>query len=771
MFDSPDRANKALLTALMCGLLTLSGFAQSAPQYIDSGAFLQSNMAPAGPPASEFSARVNSLLREMTLREKIGQMTQLELSMITTGKDQDVRIDPKKLHKAIVEYGVGSILNVNLQALPVEKWQQIIRAIQNEAQKTRLKIPVLYGLDSIHGANYVLGATLFPQPLGMAATWNPELVLEGSRISAAETRKAGVPWVFSPVLGLGRQPLWPRLYETYGEDTYLTTVMSVAAVRGYEGTNLSDPTSVAATVKHYIGYSDPTNGGDRSPALIPERILREYYLPPFAAAVKAGAHTVMVNSSEVNGIPGHANKYLLTDVLRGELGFGGMTVSDLGDIKNLVLVHHIAPTEKDATRIAIKAGIDMSMVPSSYSFSDLLFQLVQEGQVPMSRIDDAVRHILMLKYELGLFDNPMSGVDAPTVISSPESLRVDLEAARESITLLKNADRTLPLAKTSLILVTGPDADSLIPLDNGWTYTWQGGVEDLYPKDQPTILKAIQEKIGASNVTYVPGTTFDHETDINKAVAAAANVDAVIACIGEWSYAETPGNIADLTLPQAQLDLVTRLEATGKPVILVLTEGRPRIIRTIVGDTMGILMAYNPGNEGGQAIADILFGDVNPSGKLPITYPRWPDRLFTYDHKYFTGEDTPSGKALATPQFDFGYGLSYTTFSYSALSVSPETASGQEKIHIDVTVTNTGSREGKEVVEVYLSERYASVTPPLRRLKRFAKINLKAGEEQRVSFELSPDDLSFVGQDNRRSLEPGVFDVHIGDLTRRFEWK
>jgi beta-glucosidase len=772
MSQSIGHVYRVLLATFVCGVFALpNALTQSVPHTVDSETFLHSNMTPAGPAASDFSARVNDLLREMTRKEKIGQMTQLELSMITTGKDQDVRIDPIKLHKAIVGYGVGSILNVNLQALPVEKWQSIIRAIQSEAQQSRLKIPVLYGLDSIHGANYVLGATIFPQPLGMAATWNPELVLESSRISAAETRKAGVPWVFSPVLGLGRQPLWPRLYETYGEDTYLTTVLGVAAVRGYEGTNLSDATSVAASLKHYIGYSDPTNGGDRSPALIPERELREYYMPSFAAAVKAGGHTVMVNSSEVNGIPGHANKYLLTNVLRGELGFEGMTVSDWGDIKNLVSVHHVAPTEKDATSIAIQAGIDMSMVPSSYSFSDLLLQLVQNGKVPMSRVDDAVRRILTLKYQLGLIDDPMRGVDAHTVIGASTSRRINLEAARESITLLKDQDHTLPLSKSAHVLVTGPDAESLIPLDNGWTYTWQGGVENLYPRDRPTILRAIQDKIGASNVTYVPGATFDKEIDISKAVAAAAEVDAIVACIGEWSYAETPGNIADLTLPDAQLELVKRLEATKKPVILVLTEGRPRIIRTIVGASQGILMAYNPGNEGGQAVADILFGDVNPSGKLPITYPRWDNRLFTYDHKYFSGEDTPEGRELATPEFEFGYGLSYTTFAYSELKVSPAAASGQQHIRVTISLKNTGSREGKEVVELYLSKRSARVTPPLKRLKRFAKIDLEPGKEQRVSFELTPADLTFIGLDNRPVIEPGTFDVHIGGMTQSFEWR
>jgi beta-glucosidase len=774
--DTTKSLYKIVSSACLCFLVSQLLLARNpsgrAPApLVDSQSFLEQNLAPAGPPASNFASQVAKLLGEMSLKEKIGQMTQLEIGMVTDGMDQNIHINAQKLHKAVGEYGVGSLLNVNDEALPAAKWQQIIGAIQNEAKKTRLEIPVLYGLDSIHGANYVLGSTLFPQPLGMAATWNPELLLRGSQISAAETRKAGVPWTFSPVLGVARQPLWPRLYETFGEDTYLATVMGVAAVRGYEGTDISSPVNVAASLKHYVGYSDPTNGGDRSPALLPERTLREYFLPSFAEGVKAGAHTVMVNSSEVNGIPGHANKYLLTDVLRDQLGFRGFVVSDWGDIKNLVFVHHIAPTEKDATRIAILAGIDMSMVPSSYSFSDLLLQLAQEGALPRSRIDEAVRQILTVKFQLGLFDDPMRGVDSPTVIGSPASRAVSLQAARESITLLKNDGDILPLSKTWHILVTGPDADSLVPLNNGWSRTWEGNQANGFPEDSLTTLKAIQQKIGATNVTYIPGTTFDKELDIPKAEAAAANADAIVACIGEWSYAETPGNIPDLTLPDAQLDLVSKLESANKPVVLVLTEGRPRIIRRVVDRAKAILMAYNPGSEGGQAIADVLFGDVNPSGKLPITYPRWPNRLFTYDHKVFMGTDIGPGRALAIPQFEFGFGLSYATFAYSDLYVSPATASGSQTIQVDVTVKNTGPREGQEVVELYLHKRFASITPPLKRLKRFAKIDLEPGEHRRISFELTPTDLSFIGLENKPVLEPGTFDVFIGPLTESFNWQ
>jgi beta-glucosidase len=770
---SPLRKLRHIVILLaVCVFVALpSGADNPAAGMVDSQTFLLRNLTPAGPAPGAPAAAVEKLLAQMTLKEKVGQMTQLEIGMVTDGTGPDLRINPDKLRKAVGEYGVGSILNVNDQALSVEKWHEIIRAIQEEAKKARLKIPVVYGIDTIHGANYIAGSTLFPQPLAMAATWNPELMLRGSQIAAAETRKAGIPWTFSPVLDAGRQPLWSRLWETFGEDTYLATVMGVAAVRGYEGSDLSSAVSVSASLKHYVGYSYPTTGGDRTPALIPENTLREYFLPNFAAAVKAGAHTVMVNSGEVNGIPGHANGYLLKDVLRGELGLQGFVVSDWMDIKKLVGVHRIAPNEKEATRIAVLAGIDMSMVPSDYSFSDLLLELAQEGKVPVSRIDEAVRRILTVKYQMGLFDDPLRGMESKTVVGSPESRQVSLEAARESITLLKNENHALPLSKTAHILVTGPDADSLIPLNNGWTYTWQGDRASAYPKDHATILKAIQEKIGAGNVTYVPGTTVDHEADVAKAAEAASKADAVVICIGEWAYAETPGNITDLTLPDAQLLLVQRIEETKKPVILVLTEGRPRVINRIAGPARAIVMAYNPSNEGGQAIADVLFGDVNPSGKLPITYPRWPNRLFTYDHKVFEGEDWGEGKAQAPPQFEFGTGLSYTSFAYSDLQVAPSGASGAQAVQVEVTVKNTGDRPGKEVVQLYLSKRFASVTPPLKRLKRFAKVPLQPGESRKLSFALTADDLSFIGLENKRVVEPGTFDVLVGGLHQSFEWK
>jgi beta-glucosidase len=750
----------------------------------DSDEFFQ-NASRTGPERDN-SQKIDALLKRMTLEEKVGQMTQLAIGMIAKGRDQDIEIDPEKLDKAIVKYGIGSVLNVSDQALTPDKWQDIIKQLQDATKKTRTGIPIIYGIDSIHGANYIRGATLFPQEIGMAATWNPELMKRGSEISAMETRAVGIPWSFSPVLDIGRQPLWPRFWETFGEDPYLTKVMGVAFVRGLEGTDVSDQDRVASSLKHYMGYSLPLTGRDRTPAWIPETQMREYVLPPFAAAVKAGARTVMVNSAEINGVPGHVNHYILTDILRGELGFKGFVVSDWEDIKKLVTIWHVAATEKEATRLAVMAGIDMSMVPLDYSFADHLIALVKEGAVPQSRIDEAVRRILRVKFELGLFDKPVPDPALKSKIGLPASQQASLQAARESMTLLKNVNTLLPLAKDRKVLVTGPTADSLLSLNNGWSYVWQGSEESLYPKDRPTIRRAIEAKAGAANVTYVPGTKItrpagstsnntptdvEAEVDIAAAVRAAGAADVVVLCLGEGSYTETPGNITDLTLGEPQLKLAEAIEATGKPVVFVLVEGRPRIINRIVDKAGAILMAYNPGNEGGQAVADVLFGDFNPSGKLPFTYPRTPNGLITYDHKPFETEDTAFGNMAFTPQFEFGQGLSYTTFAYSDLRLGQKTITGTSDLSVSVTLTNTGNRAGKEVVQVYVSDLVASLSPPGKRLRRFAKVYLEPGQSHTLTFKLRPEDLSFIGTDNKPVVEPGEFEVRIAGLKDKFELK
>jgi beta-glucosidase len=628
-----------------------------------------------------------------------------------------------------------------------------------------LKIPVLYGIDSIHGANYVQGATLHPQEIGMAATWNPALMQRLAEITAAETRAAGIPWTFSPVLDLGRQPLWPRFYETFGEDPYLAKVMGVAFVRGVEGNDVSSPDHIASSLKHYVGYSFPLNGRDRTPAWIPENYLREYFLPSFEAAVHAGARTVMVNSAEINGTPGHTNHHLLTEVLSGELGFRGFVVSDWEDIKKLVSTWRAVPDEKEATRVAVLAGIDMSMVPSDYSFSDLLLQLVKENKVPVSRIDEAVRRILRVKFDLGLFENAMP---TPTIgFATSESRQTSLQAARESMTLLKNNNGLLPLTKDRKVLITGPTANSLVSLNNGWTYVWQGNNESLYPKDRQTIVQAIQTK-AANNAKYVPGVTFDKEIDIQAAVNAAREADVAVVCVGESSYTETPGNITDLTLSDPQLKLAQAIEATGKPVVLVLVEGRPRIINRVVDGAQAILMAYNPSNEGGTAIADVLFGDYNPGGKLPFTYPRTPNSYLTYDHKLFETEETGFGNTAFGPQFDFGSGLSFTTFKYSDLKLSSKEVPANGQVNVTVTVTNSGQRAGNETVILYLRDEVATLRPPGKRVKRFAKIYLEPGKSRALGFTLRRDDLSFIGSDNKPMVEPGDFTVMVGGLSDKF---
>lgn len=732
------------------------------------------------PQLRSYSVQIERLLRQMTVEEKVGQMTQLTIDQITSGVDSEIAIDDAKLEKAIVQYKVGSILNVNGHALSVDRWHQIISSVQNAARRTRLKIPVIYGIDSIHGANYVRGATLFPQQLGMGASWNPRLMERAARITAMETRAAAIPWSFSPVLDVGRQPLWPRFWETFGEDPYLATVMGVAFVRGLEGKNVADPVSVASSLKHYVGYSFPLNGRDRTPAWIPENHLREYFLPPFEAAIKAGARTIMVNSAEVNGVPGHTNKYLLTDVLKGELKFDGFVVSDWEDIKKLVTQWRVAADEKEATRMAVMAGIDMSMVPNSYSFSDLLIELVKERKVPMTRIDDAVRRILRVKFELGLFDDPMPDPGLKKNFNKPEYVDASFQAARESITLLKNEGSILPLPKTKKVLVTGPTADSLIAMNNGWTWTWQGSEPSLYPKNKLTIQQAIREKIGERRVEFREGTRltrppntpvggtpvmFDQEVDVDAAVKAARDSDVVILCLGEGSYTETPGNIADLTLPEIQLRFAERIIATGKPVILVLVEGRPRLISRIADDVQGILLAYNPSDEGGRAIADVIFGDYNPNGRLPFTYPRSTNNYLTYDHKLFEVE---AANPDTHPQFEFGSGLSYTTFRYSDLRVSPSSVGPNGTVTVSVKVTNTGRRAGKETVILYVRDEAATIVPAGKKVKRFAKIFLEEGQTKTLNFTLTRNDLSFIGLNDRPVVEPGEFTVVVGGLSEKF---
>jgi beta-glucosidase len=722
---------------------------------------------------SDIDKKVDALLAKMTIDEKIGQMTQVTLDVVlqsANGKTTEpTQIDADKIKEALEKYHVGSILNISGAAYTREHWCKIISDIQNEAAQTRLKIPVLYGIDAMHGQNYVQGSTLFPQEIGMAATFNPELAKREGAITAYETRASYIPWDFSPVLDLGRNPLWPRIYETFGEDPYLAKTMGASVVRGYQGSDVSNKYNVAACMKHYLGYSFPLDGKDRTPAWIPDRYMREYFLPSFKAAVKAGAMSVMVNSSEINGVPVHSSHYLLTDVLRGELGFKGVIVTDWMDIKYLNTRHHVAATQKDAVLIAINAGIDMSMVPLDYTFYDLLSQLVKEGKVSVSRIDESVRRILKMKFELGIFDHPVGNPDDYPKFGSAGFAAVSLKSAAESITLLKNNNSILPLKKDMKVLVTGPGANSMRALNGGWSYTWQGDVTNQFTTDKNTIFKAIQQKIGKDNVEFEPGSDYSNPIDIDEAVKAAKKSDVIVLCLGENSYAENPGNIDDLNLPSAQTDLANALAATGKPVILVMTEGRPRIITDIENKSTAIIMAYLPGNEGGNALADILFGDANPSGRLPYTYPRYANALVNYYRKNIENGNSDDAHGY-NPLYEFGYGLSYTNFTYSNLKINKPTLKEGETLTVTVDVKNTGNREGKESVLLYSREEYASITPDFKRLRAFDKINLKPGETQTVTFKLTSKDLAFVNDVSKLVTEAGEFKVIVGDLTQSFTY-
>ncbi|MGC8761794.1 MAG: glycoside hydrolase family 3 N-terminal domain-containing protein [Bryobacteraceae bacterium] len=716
-------------------------------------------------PATGPEARIESLLRQMTLEEKVGQMTQVTIDVVSVPNavGRNHRLDPRKLEEAILKWKVGSILNVNGEAYTVDHWHEILNAIQDVVEKSRLKIPVLYGIDSIHGATYTLGSVLFPNAISAAATWNVDLVKRSAEISAYQTRASGIPWTFYPVMDIGRQPLWPRFWETFGEDVYLASRLGVAYVQGLQGKDMAARDRVAACVKHYAGYSMPFNGKDRTPAILDERTLRQVILPPYEAAVRAGAPTVMVNSGEISGVPGHANSWLLNGVLKKEWGFRGLVVSDWEDIKRLHTRDRVAPTPKDAVCMAVNAGVDMSMVPYDYSFAELLPQCVKEGKVTMARIDDAVRRILRVKMQVGLFDHPRPDPAMKAEFDKPEFHQANLQAAREALVLLKN-DGLLPLAKGRRVLVTGPNADLLSVLNGGWSLTWQGNKEELYPKDKPTILKAIRELNGAANTQYVKGVTWDKEADFNAAVQAADAADVVVAVMGEPTYCETPGNIEDLALPEVQIRFIEALASRGKPVVTVLVGGRPRVLRTITKNSKSILWAGLPGNEGGRAVAEVLFGEVNPSGRLPFSYPRNVNGFTTYDYKPAENtHDNPTGW-----EFPFGHGLSYTTFSYSGLKLSSNVMPRTGSITISVKVKNTGPRAGMEVVQLYVSDLYRQVSPPNRELKGFQKIELAPGEEKTVEFQLAAKDLAFVGLDNKWTLEPGEYKVQIANLTDGF---
>lgn len=710
------------------------------------------------PETSHANAHIAKLLGRMTLEEKVGQMTQLSLDMFAA-KTSDGEVDPDPDHldmallqEAIEVHHVGSIFNTIRHALHPAQWHRLLARIDALTKAhSRLHIPVLFGIDAVHGATYTRGATIFAHAIGQAATFDRALVGQAAAITAKDVQASHIPWNFAPVLDVARQPLWPRTYETFGEDTFVVSELGRATMAQHTGS--------LPCLKHYVGYSAPASGRDRTPAILGERATRQIFLPPFAAAIAAGAPSVMLNSGSVDGVPGHANAFLLQDVLRHELHFDGVTVSDYRDVERLHTRDRVAHSPKEAVRMAVLAGVDMSMVPDNFLFGAHLIELVREGSVPMARIDQAVRRILRLKAKAGLLAEP-SPRDAIAAVGTADDHAVNLTLARDSMTLLKNDDQILPLKVGSRILLAGPNADDLQALAGGWTYTWQGDDPDYraphHAKDAPTVRTALGALVGDDHVVFAK--------TVAEAVAHAHDVDVAVLCLGEGPYAETPGNIDDLTLPADQLALAQALQAAHVPTVLVLIEGRPRIVRPIVDQAKAVLMAYLPGLTGGQAIAETLLGHNNPSGRLPLTYPRAVNALLTYD--YLPAEVHDSMRY--DPEWPFGAGLSYTTFAYSDLAITPNKIAIGQPVKVAVTVRNTGTVAGKHSVLLYLSDHFASISRPARELHGFAKVSLAPGASEQVHFELTPHDLSFIGLTNKRIVEPGSFSVAIDALHADF---
>ena len=733
---------------------------------------------------ADIESRIDKIMSTMTLEEKVGQMAQYTLDVIGKGgglytSHEPFQIDPAMLDTLIGKYKVGSVLNVsNNRARNTQIWEYTVKTIQEKALK-ETRIPIIYGIDAIHGATYTAGATFFPQEIGMAATFNPSLMEKGSAIAAYETKSSNIGWVFSPTMDLGRDARWSRQWESYGEDVYLNAQMAIASVRGYQGTdkNSIEKNNVAACLKHYMGYGVPVSGKDRTPALIAENELREKYFEPFRAAINAGALSVMVNSGIINNVPTHTDGRLINGWLKEELGFDGVVVTDWADVQNLLSRDRMAADYAEAVKIAINAGIDMVMEPYNLAFCPTLLTLVKKGEVSQARIDDAVRRVLRLKLRLGLFEKPYwSPAEYPDFASS-EHIAAAKSAADESITLLKNHESVLPLKKGTRILVAGPNGNSMRTLNGGWSYSWQGEKVEEFAKSYNTIFKALQNKFGKGNVSYEAGVTYkmdgkydeENAPQIQKAVNAAANVDCIVLCLGENSYCETPGNLEELSLSDNQTDLALALQKTGKPVILILNEGRPRLIRKIEPNSKVVVQIYLPGNYGADALADVLAGEVNPSGRLPYTYPKYEQSLINYDHKPSQNiegkmEGAYDYGAQTSVQYPFGYGLSYTSFQYSNLTIDKKEFIAGDTVSISIDIKNTGSSVGKETVMLFSSDLSASVTPDVRRLRAFEKINLKPNESKTVIFKLPAHDLAFVNLAGKWTLEKGIFKIQVGDL-------
>ena len=740
----------------------------------------------------KIEAQVEQTLKKLTLEEKIGQMMELVTDLFGANDKNGVfYIDEHKTDSILSRYKIGSILNAPNTCAPTAKqWEKYIAQIQKISMK-RIGIPCVFGLDQNHGSTYTQGGTLFPQNINVAATFNREIARRSAEATAYETRAVSVPWTYSPTVDLGRDARWPRIWENFGEDCYLSSEMGKAMVYGFQGEdpNNIDQYHIATSMKHFMGYGVPWTGKDRTPAYISPADLREKHFAPFLAGLQAGALTVMVNSASVNGMPMHANKDILTGWLKEETGWDGVLITDWADINNLYTREMVAKDKKDALRIAINAGIDMIMEPYSCDACGYLVELVKEGKIPMSRIDDACRRVLRMKYRLDLFKNPTQKLKNYPKFGGEEFAKLALEGATESMVLLKNEGNILPLQHGKKILLTGPNANQMRCLDGGWSYTWQGHRADEFAGKYNTIYEAFCNEYGKENVILNQGVTYnekgkyweENEPQIQGAVDAAKNVDVIVACIGENSYTETPGNLTDLWLSENQRNLVKELAKTGKPVVLVLNEGRPRLIADIEPLAQGIIDILIPGNMGGDALVNLVSGKSNFSGKMPYTYPKEINSLANYDFKKSEEVGTMEGaydyNAKITQQWGFGYGLSYTSYQYSNLKVSQSDFRHGDIIKVSVDVKNTGKVAGKESVLLFSSDLISSMVPDGRRLRAFDKIELQPGETKTVTFDLNADDLAFVGYDGKWVLEEGDFKLMIADQSadihceKTYQWQ
>ena len=727
---------------------------------------------------AKVEAKVDQTLKKLTLEEKVGQMMEVVIDLFGANDKNGVfYIDEQKADSIFTHYKIGSILNApNTCAPTAQQWEKYMAQIQKLSMK-RMGVPCIFGLDQNHGSTYTQGGTLFPQNINVAATFNREIARRSAEATAYETRAVSVPWTYSPTVDLGRDARWPRIWENFGEDCYLSSEMGKAMVYGFQGEdpNHIDQYHIATSMKHFMGYGVPWTGKDRTPAYISPADLREKHFAPFLAGIEAGALSVMVNSASVNGMPMHANKEILTHWLKEQTGWDGVLITDWADVNNLYTREMVAKDKKDALRIAINAGIDMVMEPYSCDACGYIIELVNEGKIPMSRIDDACRRVLRMKYRLGLFEHPTQKLKNYPLFGGEQFAQLALEGATESMVLLKNNNNILPLQKGKKILLTGPNANQMRCLDGGWSYTWQGNRTDEFAGKYNTIYEALCNEYGKENIVLNQGVTYneagkyweENEPQIAAAVEAAKNVDVVVACIGENSYTETPGNLTDLWLSENQRNLVKALATTGKPIILVLNEGRPRLIADIEPLAQGVVNILIPGNYGGDALAQLLSGKANFSGKMPYTYPKEINSLANYDFKKSEEVGTMEGaydyNAKITQQWGFGQGLSYTTYQYSNLKVDKATFAHDDVIRVSVEVKNTGKVAGKESVLLFSSDLMASMVPDGRRLRAFDKVALQPGESKTVTFDLKANDLAFVGWDGKWILEEGDFKLMVAD--------